>query len=315
MPLRDDWTAAAELIRQIDKSIHSSAPHVVEVVLVDDGSILKFEPSDFPSILLAVRSVRVLRLRRNLGHQRAIAIGLAHIEKNIDCDTVLVMDADGEDTPAGVLQLLEAYSGSGGNEAIFAERSRRTESLVFRSFYLFYKVLHRGLTGVSVRVGNFSILPAHYLGTLSAMSELWIHYAAAVFRSKLPFTSIPIPRGYRIAGTSRMNFVGLVAHGLGAISVFGDVVGVRLLIGSLVGSLLAFLGIVMVVTIRLFTNQAIPGWATYAGGTLVVILIQCVSVAASFTFFMLSNRTNLGFLPLRDYPLFVAEIVDLYIHE
>jgi glycosyltransferase involved in cell wall biosynthesis len=314
MPLRDDWTSAAELIRQIDKSICSLAPHV-DVVLVDDGSILKCEPSDFPSILFAVRSIRVLRLRRNLGHQRAIAIGLAHIEKNIGCDAVLVMDADGEDTPEGVLQLLEAYSDSGGTEAIFAQRSRRSESLVFRSFYLFYKVLHRCLTGVSVRVGNFSILPSQYLGTLSAMSELWNHYAAAVFRSELPFTSIPIPRGYRIAGTSRMNFVGLVTHGLGAISVFGDVVGVRLLIGSVVGSFLAFLGIAVVVITRLFTNQAIPGWATYASGTLAVILIQCITIAAGFTFFMLSNRTNLGFLPLRDYPLFVADIVDLYTHE
>jgi glycosyltransferase involved in cell wall biosynthesis len=314
MPLRDDWTSAAELIRQIDQSI-SSLPYHIEIVLVDDGSILKCEQSAFRSIRVAVRAIQVLRLRRNLGHQRAIAIGLAHIEKNIRCDAVLVMDADGEDTPEGVLQLLEAYSDSGGTEAIFAERNRRSESLVFRSFYLLYKALHRGLTGVRVRVGNFSIVPSRYLDTLSVMPELWNHYAAAVFRSKLPFTSIPIPRGHQIAGASRMNFVDLVAHGLGAISVFGDVVGVRLLIGSLAGFLLAFLGIVMVVAIRVFTNQAIPGWATYASGTLAVIVIQCITIATSFTFFILSNRTNLGFLPLRDYPLFVAEIVDIHTHE
>jgi len=33
---------------------------------------------------------------------------IAHIEKNIVCDAVLVMDSDGKETPAGVLQLLEA---------------------------------------------------------------------------------------------------------------------------------------------------------------------------------------------------------------
>src|SRR5260370_36332973 len=103
------------------------------------------------------------------------------------------------------MQLLDAYLNNGGAMAIFAERSRRLESLFFRSFYLFYKILHRGLTGVSVRVGNFSILPARYLCTLSVMSELWNHYAAAVFRFKLPVTTIPIPRWHRNAGTSQIN--------------------------------------------------------------------------------------------------------------
>jgi polyisoprenyl-phosphate glycosyltransferase len=126
---------------------------------------------------------------------------------------------------------------------------------------------------------------------------------------------IPIPRGTRIAGTSRMNFVDLVSHGLSAISVFGDIVGVRLLIGSLAGSLLAGVGIVLVVMIRLFTNKAIPGWATYATGTLAMIMIQLITIATSFTFFILSNRTNLGFVPLRDYSLFVEEIVEIYSHE
>src|SRR5262249_8309596 len=149
-----------------------------------------YERSDFPSSLSTVRAIRILRLRRNVGHQRAIAIGLMHIKKTTSCDAVVVMDADGEDTAEGVLQLLDAYANTGGANAIFAERSRRLESLLYQTFYLFYKVLHRGLTGVSVRVGNFSILPSQYLGTLSVMSELWNHYAAAVFRSKLPITTI-----------------------------------------------------------------------------------------------------------------------------
>ena len=166
-----------------------------------------------------------------------------------------------------------------------------------------------------MRVGNFSILPAEYLSTLVVLSELWSHYAAAVFRSKLPYTMIPIPRGTRIAGRSSMNFVALVSHGLSAISVFGDIVGVRLLIGSMAGVLLAGLGIVVVAMIRLFTSRAIPGWATYATGTLAIIMIQFITIATSFTFFVLSNRMSLGFIPLRDYSLFVGETVEIYSHE
>jgi hypothetical protein len=147
------------------------------------------------------------------------------------------------------------------------------------------------------------------------MSELWNHYAAAVFRSKLPFEMTPIPRGTRIAGSSKMNFAALLSHGLSAISVFGDIVGVRLLIGSLASFLMAGLGIVLVLCIRFFTNAAIPGWATYTIGTLAVIMMQIITIATSFTFVVLSNRANLGFVPLRDYSLFVEECVEFYSYE
>jgi glycosyltransferase involved in cell wall biosynthesis len=314
MPLRDDWTSAAELIRRIDKAI-SAAACTMEIILVDDCSVEACNRSNFRMNFSVVRSIQVLRLRRNLGHQRAIAIGLAHVHATGSCDAVLVMDADGEDTPEGVAQLLSAFSEAGGARAVFAERSRRSESLVFRWFYQFYKILHLSLTGISVKVGNFSILPFQYLNTLVVMSELWNHYAATVFRSRLPFTMVPIPRGTRIAGTSTMNFVALVSHGLSAISVFGDIVGVRLLIASIAGSLLAAFGLVLVVILRLFTDRAIPGWATYAAGTLGIIMIQMITIATSFTFFTLSSRTNLGFVPLRDYSLFAEEAAGIYSHE
>jgi hypothetical protein len=196
--------------------------------------------------------------------------------------------------------------------AIFAARSRRTESVVFRVSYKFYKLLHRLLTGISVRVGNFSVFPTAHLSTLVVMPELWNHYAAAFFRSGLPFTTVPIPRGHRIAGRSRMNFVSLVTHGMSAISVFSEVAGVRLLIASMAGSLMAVLGVLVVVSIRLFTDRAVPGWATYTIGTLIVILIQFVAIATSFIFTMLSNRATLSFVPLRDCEIYVMESLEVY---
>lgn len=308
IPLRDDWVSAAELIRRLDQAL-SYQPYRTEILLVDDGSRQQCSPGDFPAQLAAIRNIRILRLRRNLGHQRAIAIGLVHIEQSIPCDAVLVMDGDGEDTPEGALQLLRAFT---GETAIFAKRSRRTESFTFRVFYKLYKLVHYLLTGVKVQVGNFSILPARYLGTLVVTSELWNHYSAAVIRSGLLMTTTPIPRGYRITGSSKMNFVTLAAHGMSAISVYGDVVGVRLLVGSMIGSLMAAAGIVAVIAIRIFTNRAIPGWATYSIGALAIIFIQFVSLALSFTFTFLSNRINLSFVPLRDYELFVAGVQDVW---
>lgn len=313
MPVRDDWQSAAVLIRQIDSTLRSHGCGV-EILVVDDGSRQRCDASDFGAPYVTIHAIHVLRLRRNLGHQRAIAVGLAHIQATRQLDAVIVMDADGEDTPEGMVRLLETYSRDQGAKAVFAERARRLESLQFRVYYHIYRVLHRILTGINVRVGNFSVLPAEYLPTLVALSELWNHYAAAVFRSKLYFTTTPISRGARIAGKSRMKFVDLVSHGLSAISVFSDVVGVRLLVASLVGSLLALIALFVVVAIRLWTNLAIPGWATYASGVLIIIMVQFITMAICFTFFMLSNRTNLGFVPLRDYSLFVTDEAPIYPH-
>jgi hypothetical protein len=314
MPLRDDWASAAELIRRFEQTFASN-PCTFDILLVDDASLQACDAAEFQSKFTAVRTIRILRLRRNLGHQRAIAIGLVHIQQAMTCDAVLVMDADGEDTASGALQLLQAFSEVNDGrraKAIFAERSRRTESLVFRIFYQLYKIVHRILTGVAVRVGNFSVLPSSFLGTIVVMSEMWNHYAAAFFRSGLPFTTIPIPRGHRIAGKSSMSFVTLAAHGISAISVFGDVVGVRLLVASTTGSLIAAIGILVVCLVRLFTDNAVPGWATYAAGILAIMVMQFLTMAVSFTFVMLSNRTNLSFVPLRDYSLFVAGVDVIY---
>jgi glycosyltransferase involved in cell wall biosynthesis len=311
MPLRDDWSCAEELIRRIDHAVAPTA-NAIRVILVDDGSVQRCDAGKFAGPLSAVETIRVLRLRRNLGHQRAIAIGLVYLQQTGECDAVAVMDADGEDTPEGLVRLLETFSRNGGGAAIFAARSKRSESVLFRFFYHVYRGLHWLLTGVSVRVGNFSVLPAQYLDTLVVLSELWNHYAAALVRSKLRYSMIPIARGQRISGKSTMNFVGLVSHGLSAISVFGDVVGVRLMIAALLGSFLAAAGIVVVAGIRVFTNWAIPGWASYVAAILVVIMIQLIASATSFTFFILSSRASLGFIPIRDYALFVEEAQDIY---
>jgi polyisoprenyl-phosphate glycosyltransferase len=311
MPVLDDWLSAAVLLRRLDTAIAASG-YIVTILLVDDGSVQQCDYGDFQGDFAVIRRIQLLRLRRNLGPQRAIAVGLSYIHKSLSSDVVLVMDADGEDTPAGAAQLLRAYSESDGQKVIFAERIRRSESLQFRFFYHLYRILHKVLTGISVRVGNFSILSSGSLDRLVCMSELWNHYAAGVFRSRIPFVMVPIPRGKRIAGTSRMNFSSLVSHGLSAISVFAEIVGARLLTASLFASALTSLGIVAVIAIRIFYVSATPGWATYTIGVLVILIFQFITITTSFTFLVMASRTNLGFMPFRDYLFFINDAVDIY---
>ena len=57
-----------------------------------------------------------------------------------------------------------------------------------------------------------------------------------------------------------MNFVNLIGLGLGAISVFSELVFIRILLASLVVLIASAMGMLVVVGIRMFTELAIPGW-------------------------------------------------------
>jgi len=137
---------------------------------------------------------------------------------------------------------------------------------------------------------------------------LWNHYAAAVFRARIPHTSIPLARGKRLAGRSRMNFVSLLVHGLGAISVFSDIVGARLLALTAGAILLTVVLAGIVAGIRLFTDLAVPGWATYVTGMLVIVLAQALIVSLALVFIIVSGRAAPSFLPLRDAAYFIDRV-------
>jgi hypothetical protein len=307
MPVFNDWDAAQRLLPLIDSALSATSCRA-QVLLIDDASTS--EPTkEWPGGFARIDSVSILRLRRNLGHQRAIAIGLVHVYQHLlKIDALVVMDADGEDRPEDIPALLDAFAAGNGREIVFAARSKRMEGLTFKVSYHAYRIVHKALTGISVRVGNFSVIPIDALGRLMVVSELWNHYAAAVFRSRIPYSSFPIPRGTRLAGRSQMNFVSLLVHGLGAISVFGDIVGARLLALTAFATAMAVLLIGVVAGVRLFTDLAIPGWATYVTGILVVILAQALIASLALVFIIVGGRAATGFLPLRDASFFVDHV-------
>jgi hypothetical protein len=310
IPLYNDWAACQLLLAALDEALRGHVT-AARVILVDDGSSQP-TPAGFPGPSFEVlHRVDVLHLRRNLGHQRAIAIGLSYIWEHVPCETVVLMDSDGEDAPSDVPRLLAKFDEEGGRKIIFAERTRRSESWTFIFFYRLYKLLHSILVGMGVRVGNFSAIPRSRLDSLIVVSELWNHYAAAVVKSQQPYDTIPTQRAKRLSGRSGMNFVRLVAHGLSAISVFGDIIGVRLLVATLVLIALTVVGLFATVTVRLTTDLPIPGWATSTLGLLTVILFQAVMLSIQFSFIVLGGRQGTTFLPCRDYGYFVGSFRNL----
>jgi polyisoprenyl-phosphate glycosyltransferase len=304
IPNFNDWESLRLLLPELDRVI-AGLEHQVFVVVVDDASTEPI-PEGWPGENFgALHSVEVLHLRSNQGHQRAIALGLYHLHEFTDAQAVVVMDGDGEDRPEDLPELLRAFAAGEGAEVVFAARTKRMESLAFRLGYRAYRLVHRALTGVVVRVGNFSVVPRPALARLMAVPDLWNHYAASVYRARLPRRLVPLPRGRRLAGQSKMNFVSLLIHGLSAMSVFSDQVSARLLTAA-VGFAVAAMGLIGVTAaVRWFTDLAIPGWATFTVGLLLVLVIQLLSFATLFAFLIVSRRSSVNFLLTRDAPYFI----------
>src|SRR5262249_28722076 len=154
----------------------------------------------------------------NLGHQKAIAIGLAYAVANDLADVFVVMDADGEDRPSDVPRLLAAIESGPEYSVIVAQRTKRTEPLAFRVLYQIYRLLFFVLTGYKISFGNFSAMPIAAARRLVAMNELWVNFPATLIRSGLHLIELQTEKGKRYQGQSRMNFVSLITLGFGAVS-------------------------------------------------------------------------------------------------
>jgi polyisoprenyl-phosphate glycosyltransferase len=314
IPVFNDWNAVALLLPTLDHALKDCLSRI-EILLVDDGSTQPLDQALMAQNFEHLHSVQILHLRRNLGHQRAIAVGLVHIHKQLPCAAVVVMDGDGEDRPRDVPRLIEEYRRSGQQTIIFAERAKRLEKIGFRISYWLYRTTHWLLTGVRVRVGNFSILPWQALERLVMVSEIWNHYAAAIFRARLPYLTVPMDRGQRMTSESKMNFVALLVHGFSSIAVFSDVVSTRLLVAaSGLTALLAALTFA-VVAVSWTAHLAVPLWAACLCGVALVILTQAVIGSFLLAFTILSARANMSLIPVRDTPQFVDRLERVFPRE
>jgi len=307
MPVFNDWQSAGLLLADIEAAM-AAAPVTIDVVLVDDGST---EPP--PATYAAgprIERVDCLRLAANVGHQRAIAIGLAEVVERAATGLIGVLDSDGEDRPVELCRMVDLALKAPGR-AYVAQRAQRSESLLFRLFYKVYVGLFRILTGQKIRFGNFTVMPVELAKKIINDQNIWNNFPAAIVRSRLPVTYVPTKRGKRYIGQSRMNFVTLVAHGLGAISVFSDAVFIRILLFS--AGLVAFSVLLggAALYMKLFTTLALPNWATTVLGFSLVISLQALMMPILMAFMLLNARSTIQPLPKTVILQMVAERIEV----
>jgi len=206
---------AVELIRRLDQAIAPNS-YVVDILLVDDGSIQDYRAVDFRLVSDTEKHTDTSFAPKPRSPARH-RCRLVHIEREIPCDAVLVMDGDGETRRKEPCSCCTLF----GKDCRFcqtepANRVHYVPSVLspVQDFpFLPYRRARAGwkLQHSAVR------LSAHARGDARTVESL----CRRGLSFRLPFTAIPIPRGHRIAGESKMNFVSLIVHGMSAISVFG----------------------------------------------------------------------------------------------
>ena len=303
----NDWESFKLLLSELELEL-ADRPYEIEVVVVDDGSPTFADEYDFSGLKLsAISRVNVVTMTRNLGNQRALAIGLGYISKNLSCDYLVIMDSDLEDRPEFIPTLIDKAQVS-GNKIIFAERTRRPEGSVFKLLYRAYKGLYKMLTGMSISVGNFSVIPRRLIKRVAGISEIWNHFPAGIMRGRIPFLTIPSYRGTRVHGASKMNLVALVIHGLSGLAAHADVVVVR----AFLGIMSMGIGIMALMAFLLFQNLPIASAQIDQTYQIVAVLgsalLQMFIAGVIIVFLVLVGRHQKLIVPAVDFEDFILEI-------
>ena len=285
IPVFNDWESLQPLLHELAQLQTSNLQ--LRVLVIDDGSTEPI-PTDFA--LPVNLHVSVVTLAANSGHQRAIAVGLVDTLAQEHVDFIAVIDGDGEDDPAHIVELLSACRADHGSIAV-AQRKGRVASKRFVWLYALYKMLFHLSTGKRLDFGNFVVMTPESAKRLCAMPELWNHFPATIMKSKLTLIRVPLRRRARYFGSSRMNFPSLINHGLGGLSVFADTVFARLLI--LVSTITAVLGVVVTagIVLRIAIGVPIPGWLALVVLFSAIGLLQLLTAVFVVGFLHLSSRS------------------------
>lgn len=297
LPVYNDSASLGCMLKDISKEL-TPAKNNVQIVVVNDGSTEK---------MIENTSLKFIHLTRNLGHQKAITIGLCYIKDNYPDSVIVVMDSDGEDRAKDIPKMLSENE-KDPSTILFATRKRRTNGAFFKIFYVLYKMAFYLSTGKKVSFGNFSVLSYHSLCKLIYYSEIWNNFPGGVMKSGLAYKTIPTERGKRYAGRSKMNFTALLLHGFGAIAVFLEIIITRIAILSFVLMLISAISIISILLIRGVTTLAIPGWASTLGSSMFIILLISFILSLITIFIYLSTQSQRKFIPALHYKDYILKV-------
>jgi polyisoprenyl-phosphate glycosyltransferase len=245
-----------------------------EIIFVNDGS------QDDSALFLRdfqARDARVkfLNFSRNFGHQIAITAGLDYSSGQ----AVVVMDADLQDPPEVIPQLIEQWRK--GYDIVFAVRAKRQGEGFFKraTAAIFYR-LFRCMTATEIPLdaGDFRLMSQRAVEALQSIRERnrfirglagWIGFRQ---------TSVTYVRDVRQAGETKYPLKKMLRFALNGLMSFSLV---PLQLASYLGFLISSIGffyIVYAIGLKLFTDQVVLGWTSVMVAVLFLGGVQLVSL-------------------------------------
>ena len=252
LPTYNDWKSLSILLIQIEKYLKNTK-NIYKILIIDDNSSEKnkyrLNKNKF------FKEIKILRLKNNVGSQKAIATGLKFISKYQKKreDKFIIMDSDGEDDPKKIKEIIEFIDKNHKTKIITMNRTIRKESFFFSILYEIHLLLTFFITLKYIRFGNFSFLSRKVINSLTKKKELWLAYSATLnkfFESK---ESILAPRRKRISGKSKMSYYNLITHSLNIQSIYMKNIFYSYVIYSTILIFLCIFKMLNIITLLLIT--------------------------------------------------------------
>jgi polyisoprenyl-phosphate glycosyltransferase len=228
-----------------------------EIYFIDDGS----RDRTWPMIVALAQqqpSIRGIRLSRNHGHQMALLAGLL----TVPGDALISIDADLQDDLSAIEAMLDAHAA--GAEIVYGVRKgRRADSLFKRVIAERYYAL-LAVIGVEIvfNHADFRLLGRRAIDALSQFGEVNVFLRGLIPQLGFATASVYYERAERFAGQSKYPARKMLSLAWNGITSF-SAVPLRLITGM---GFLISLGSLAVaawaVYVRLFTQAAVPGWAS-----------------------------------------------------
>ncbi|MGL4294012.1 MAG: glycosyltransferase family 2 protein [Bacteroidales bacterium] len=250
------------------KNVFSKVDFDYSLIFVNDGSKDK-TPEILKELASRDSNVKVLSFSRNFGHQNAVSAGLHHA----DGDAVVIIDADLQDPPEVIPDMVEKWQSTRSNIVYAVRESRKGESFFkLITAKLFYRTLNL-LSDYQfpVDTGDFRLIDKHVLDAFRQFPEKH-KYLRGLF-SWMGFKQEPFyyKREERFAGETKYSFAKMIK--LASIGIFGFSKKPLKLAISL-GVSCIFFAILLVIWM-LFLNifrpeQIVPGWSS----TIFIVLLM-----------------------------------------
>lgn len=236
-----------------------------EVIFVNDGS------TDETTNILAKAAledgrIKMISFSRNFGHQAAITAGLDFAEG----DAVAVMDADLQDPPELLFQLLDYFYV--GYDIVSPQRTCRQQETWFKKITasLYYRLLARlSSQSLTPDVGDFRLLSRRAVVAIRSLREQHRYMRGMIAWLGLREAVVPFERQARVAGQTNYSLSKMLRLAWTGISSFS---ALPLYLSVALGGFLftaGVLSLIAMLALAFFTRSAISPWTE-------VLSLECV---------------------------------------